>query len=126
MKGDDIAMRLLQFAVDMVGLAGVLRRRPGGRYVAAQLLRCGAGGGAHHAAARTAEGRAEGARRIRLAARDVREAVYWLSLIEHARLKDARPSLRRDVERLVREAVEIAAVLRASARGVSRAPADRA
>ena len=75
MKGDDIAERLLEFAI-------------AGRRLASQLVRAGTAGGAHYEEARGAESRADFVHKIRLAAKEVRESRYWLNVIQRAKLLD--------------------------------------
>jgi four helix bundle protein len=107
--GGGIAGRLLNFGVAVVRLSARLPRDTAGRHVAGQLVRCATGGGANYEEARAAESRNDFIHKIRIAAKELRETVYWLSLIE--RLGWAR----KELGALPLEANELAAILAASA-----------
>ena len=110
MKGDDIAERLLEFAVAVLKITARLPANSPGLYLASQLVRAGTAGGAHYEEARGAESRADFVHKIRLAAKEVRESRYWLNVIQRAKL------LNTDLSGLLREATELAAILAASAK----------
>jgi four helix bundle protein len=55
MKGDDIAERLLDFAVRVLGLVQSLRKTAVGRHVGGQLLRCITSAGSNYEEAREAK-----------------------------------------------------------------------
>ncbi|HEY8078601.1 MAG TPA: four helix bundle protein [Labilithrix sp.] len=109
MKGDDIAERLLVVGSACVRIARRLPRDLAGRTIATQLIRCGTAGGANYAEARCAESRADFIHKIAVAAKEVRETSYWLSIIERTQLTAAVP-----VERLIAETNERVAILMAS------------
>jgi four helix bundle protein len=115
MKGDNIADRLLDFSVRVVHLVGQLPQTPVGKHVARQLIRSGTAGGANYEEARGAESRADFAHKVSLALKEVRESIYWLRLIQRARL--VRSAQLPDV---VREGKELAAILRSSANTAKR------
>ncbi len=81
MIGDDIADRLLRFAARVLQLVGTLPGSPVGRHVARQLIRSGTAGGANYEEARGAESRADFAHKVLIAAKEVRESVYWVRLL---------------------------------------------
>jgi four helix bundle protein len=110
MKGDDIAERLLVFAVAVLEITTRLPANSPGRHLASQLARAGTAGGAHYEEARGAESRADFVHKIRLATKEVRESRYWLNVIQRAKL------LETDLSGLLREASELAAILAASAK----------
>ena len=110
MKGDDIAERLLEFAVAVLQVTTWLPANVPGRHLASQLIRSGTAGGAHYEEARGAESRADFVHKIRLAAKEVRESRYWLNIIQRAKLVHS------DLSGLLREATELAAILAASAK----------
>jgi four helix bundle protein len=109
MKGDDIAERLLMLTVGVLELR--IRRRRGARHVAQQLFKAVTSGGANYAEARSAESRADFAHKVGLAAKELRETQYWLSLVRVADLAD-HP----DLDALLSEATELLAILMASRR----------
>jgi len=110
-RGSDIAERLLGLAAAAVRLAPRLPRDPAGRHVAAQLIRSATGGGANYEEARAAESRDDFAHKVTVAAKEVRETVFWLALIE--RCGWVAPD---QTAGLLAEANELAAILGASVR----------
>jgi four helix bundle protein len=98
-----------------VRLAHELPRHSEGRHVAAQVVRSGTAGGAIYEEARAAESRADFIHKIRLAAKEVRETLYWLRLIERTGLVPG------SMQEFTREANELTAILVASARTARRA-----
>ena len=108
--GSDIAERLLEFAVAVVRVSTELPKDPTGRHVASQLVRSATGGGANYEEARAAESREDFVHKVGVAAKEVRETVYWLELIQRSGWTT------RDLRTAIREAGELAAILGASAR----------
>jgi four helix bundle protein len=108
--GSDIAGRLMDLALVAVRCAAQLPRDPAGRHVASQLVRAATGGGANYEEARAAESRDDFIHKVGVAAKEVREAAFWLALIQRSRW------LTRDLHAPIREAGELAAILGASAR----------
>ena len=108
--GHDIAERLLDFAVAVVRVAATLPRDQAGRHVAAQLVRSATGGGANYEEARAAESREDFIHKVGVAAKEVRETVYWLEFIQ----RSAWTSL--NLRAAIAEAGELAAIFGASTR----------
>jgi four helix bundle protein len=111
MKGDDIAHRLLLFAVRVLQLVRRLQRDMVGRHIARQLLRSATAGGANYEESRAAESRADFVHKVSIAAKELRESRYWLRLIRQSSL--VCPEF---VNEHVNEASELIAILTASAR----------
>ena len=107
--GSDIAARLMDLGVAAIALAAHLPRDPVGRHVAQQLVRAATAAGANYEEARAAESREDFVHKVGVAAKEAREACYWLELIRRAGWvpEDVAPK---------REAAELAAILGASAR----------
>ena len=116
MKGDDIAERLLDFGAAAIRLSVRLPRHPGGRHIATQLVRCATSGGANYDEARRAESRRDFAHKVQIAAKEMGESVYWLRLVQRAKLVEF------DIRRLVREATELTSILASSARTAKAQP----
>lgn len=111
MKGQDISERLLELGVQIVEIVRALPRTETGRHVARQLLRAGTSAGANYEEARSAESPADFVHKVGLAAKECREALYWVRLVARTGLAtDA------DMRSVVREANELVAILTASAR----------
>jgi four helix bundle protein len=108
--GADIALRLRAFGVAALELARLLPRDFRGRHVGIQWIRAATGAGANYEEARAAESRADFIHKAGIAAKEMREANYWIDLIRSAGLVKA------DVSRLAEEARELAAILGASVR----------
>src|ERR1041384_3247168 len=119
MKGEDIAGRLLQFAVRVLRLVRMLRSDGIARHVARQLLRAATAGGANYEEARAAESRADFAHKVSVAAKEIGESRYWLRLIAHA---DLAP--KSALGPLTTEASELLAILMASAKTAKRSSTD--
>lgn len=116
--GSDIAERLLDFAVAVVRMTAHLPRDPAGRHVTSQLVRSATGGGANYEKARAAESREDFIHKVGVAAKEVRETVYWLEFIHRSGWT------RVDLTTAIKEAGELAAILGASAR-TARAGSQR-
>ena len=116
--GSDIACRLLELAVAAVRVAGELPRDVAGRHVASQLVRSATGGGANYEEARAAESRDDFIHKVLFAAKELREAIFWLELVHrsHWSVVDLAPT--------IQEANQLAAILGASAR-TARSRASR-
>jgi four helix bundle protein len=110
-KGANIALRLEEFGVACLKIAVALPRGHAYRNVAQQLARAGTAAGANYEEARSAESRADFIHKVKLAAKEVGESNYWLRL---ARGAGAIASTLADP--VIREALELAAILNASAR----------
>jgi four helix bundle protein len=108
--GNDIADRLLALAVDVLRLTLRLPKDVSGRHVVTQLVRSASGGGANYEEARAAESRDDFVHKVGVAAKEVRETIFWLGLIKKAGWS-GEPA-----DALKREAQELAAILGASIR----------
>jgi four helix bundle protein len=118
--GANIAERLLAFGLVVLRLGSKLPRDSAGRHVAMQLIRSATGSGANYEEARAAESRADFIHKVGIAAKEAREACYWLGLVQRSGWLAA------DLRALVREANELSAILGASARTArSRAHQDK-
>jgi four helix bundle protein len=116
MKGEDIARRLLVFAVRVMRLVRTLRSDAMARHVGRQLLRSATAGGSNYEEARSAESRADFAHKVSIAAKELSESRYWLRLIAEADLASG-PAL----APLITEAGQLLAILTASASTARRA-----
>ena len=105
MKGDDIANRLLDFAVRVIRLGAALPKSPVGRHVAMQLVRSGTSPGANYEEGRGAESRADFIHKLAVTWKELREVSYWLRLIHRAEL--VKPKL---VESMLDEAKQLVAI----------------
>jgi four helix bundle protein len=111
MKGDDIAERLMGFAVGVIEVTRKMKKGIADKHIARQLVRSGTAGGANYEEARASESRADFAHKIAIAAKEMRESWYWLKLTEEAALTEEQR-----IKTLSQEARELAAILSSSAR----------
>ena len=110
-KGDDIAERLLDAVEGVRQLLAGLRVDAASKHVAKQLWRAATGGGANYEEARGAESRADFVHKIRVATKELREAYYWLRVVQRSNWLAAGAA-----DRLVDELDQLVAILVASAR----------
>lgn len=110
-KGDDIAERLLDAVEGVRQLLPGLRVDAASKHVAKQLWRAATGGGANYEEARGAESRADFVHKIRVATKELREAYYWLRVVQRSSWLAAGAT-----DRLVDEVDQLVAILVASAR----------
>lgn len=106
MKGDDLAERLLEFAVRIMRVVDALPRSVVGRNVGGQFARAGTAVGSHYEEARGAESRADFIHKLGIAWKELRESRYWLRLTHKAQL--VKPAL---LDGLLQEANELNAIL---------------
>jgi four helix bundle protein len=108
-KGDDIAERLLDFAVRVTRLVSALPKNTVGRHISGQLVRCGTSAGANYEEARGAESRADFIHKLGVAWKEIRESCYWVRIIQRAQLL---PSNR--LQDLLQEGEQLCAILASS------------
>jgi len=109
-KGADIAARLLDLGSGVVRLVRTLPKDAAARHISSQIVRSATAGGANYEEARAAESRSDFIHKVSIATKELRETIYWLKLIEHAKLSavDGAP--------LLSEAMQLTAILTASLR----------
>jgi four helix bundle protein len=81
-KGEDLAERLLDFAVRVGRIADALPDTRLGRHIAGQLVRCGTSPAPNYEEARAAESQADFVHKMRICLKELRESVCWLRLID--------------------------------------------
>jgi len=108
--GSNIAARLVEFAAGITAIVKALPKDIAGRHVASQLFRSGTSGGANYEEARAAESPADFIHKVSIAAKETRESIFWLRLVERSAMTTMA------VAPFVSEARELAAILFASAR----------
>ena len=89
-KPHDIGERTFQFARDIVRFCLVLPMHPGiGWRLSQPLVRSGTSVGANMAEAQTAQSRVDFVAKTSSARRAIREAIFWLRLIEATHISDS-------------------------------------
>ncbi len=109
MKGENISIRLRRFAAQVVRVCQTFPKGPAAKHILGQLVRAATGGGANYEEARGAESRADFIHKVGVANKEMREALYWLRLVQ-----DAGLVVSGDVDALVQETDELVAILTSS------------
>jgi len=104
--GDDIAERLLDFAVRVIKLVNALPKTIVGRHIAGQLVRSGTSCGSNYEESRGAESRADFIHKLGIALKEIKESRFWLKVIYHAKIM--KPE---QIEPLITECEELAAII---------------
>ena len=107
-KSRGLANRLARTGGTILNLVEELPDSKAGAHLRDQLLRSGTAPGAHYAEARSAQSRDDFVHKVSLAAKEAREALYWLRVAHHCDFLDS------SVEPLVEELDEAVAMLFAS------------
>ena len=85
-KGDDIQERLIDFAVDIIGLTSRLPKTQAGNHVAGQLLRSGTSPAPNYAEARGAESSKDFVHKLKIALKELNESNVWLEIIKRSKM----------------------------------------
>lgn len=80
-KGDGLADRLLEFAVQIIKLVKSLPNTIIGRHIEGQLLRAGTSLGSNYEEARGAESRADFIHKLGIVLKELKETRFWLKII---------------------------------------------
>src|SRR5262245_53555610 len=116
--GDDLAVRLIEFAARIGKVVDALPETRLGRHIAGQLVRCGTAGAPNYAEARGAESKKDFVHKLGICLKELRESHCWLELIVRA---DLLPETR--LNPLLDECDQLIAILVKSvttAKGVNR------
>ena len=89
-RGDDLAKRLLSFAVRVGKIIDQLPETRLGRHIAAQLVRCATSPAPNYEEARAAESRGDFIHKLSICLKELREARVWLLMIADAALLPER------------------------------------
>ena len=118
-KAEAISERLTALAVRILQLANRPIRTPAARYVLNQLVRSACSAGANYQESRGAESRADFIHKMQVVLKELRETLYWLTLIERGRLlpSSGTAALAAETNELV--SIFVKAVVTTKARGTS-------
>lgn len=110
-KGDDIQERLINFAVDIIGLCSKLPNTPAGRHIAGQLLRSGTSPAPNYAEARGAESRKDFVHKLKIALKELNESNVWLEITRRSKLLTET-----DLKYIFEECIELRKIIASSFR----------
>ena len=85
-KGDDIQERLINFAVDIIGITSKLPKTTAGRHIAGQLLRSGTSPAPNYAEARGAESTKDFVHKLKIALKELNESNVWLEISKRSKM----------------------------------------
>ncbi|MBI4471970.1 MAG: four helix bundle protein [Acidobacteria bacterium] len=108
-KSDDLEGRLIQFAIDIVTLAGQLPQNSQAKHISGQVLRSGTAAAPNYGEARAAESRADFVHKLKIALKELNETAIWLRIIQGSFAVDSD-----FLVRLVAENTELCKILVAS------------
>ncbi len=80
-KDEELANRLLDFAVRVIKLVNKLPNDKIGIHVGGQLLRCGTSPGANYEEARGAESKADFIHKLGIVLKELKESRFWIKVI---------------------------------------------
>lgn len=104
--GDELAERLLDFAVRIIRLVNALPKSVVGKYIGGQLMRSGTSPGSNYEEACGAESRADFIHKLGIVLKELKESRFWLRLIQRTDLIKAK-----HVEPLTQECQELCAIV---------------
>ena len=85
-KGDDIQERLINFAVDIIGLTSKYPKTIAGNHIAGQLLRSGTSPAPNYAEARGAESTKDFIHKLKITLKELNESNVWLEITRRSNL----------------------------------------
>ena len=104
--GDEIAERLIEFAVRIIKIVVKLQKSFVGRHIAGQLLKSGTSPGANYEEARGAESRADFIHKMGIVLKELKESRFWLILIHRAKILATQ-----EVEGAIDECEQLCAII---------------
>ena len=105
-RGDELAERLLDFAVRIIKLIHSLPKTPLGRHIEGQLIRSGTSPGSNYEESRGAESRADFIHKLGIVLKELKESRFWLRVVQRTELISHRK-----VEPLIDECEELCAII---------------
>ncbi|MFN0123905.1 MAG: four helix bundle protein [Blastocatellia bacterium] len=115
---NNLADRLLRFAIDIVKLVESLPQTTAGRRIGDQLLRSGTSVGANYEEAQGAESKNDFIHKLQISLKEIRETNYWLRVLAGSGI---RPEV--TLKQLVSESDQLKSILSkavATAKGTAK------
>lgn len=100
-KGANIAARLVDYSASAIGVAEALPDNAAGRHIGGQLLRSATSAGANYEEARGAQARPDFVHKVSLATKELRESLYWLTLVSARALAPLPPNILKEADELI-------------------------
>jgi four helix bundle protein len=85
-KGDDIQERLINFAVDIIGITSKFPKTNAGKHIAGQLLRSGTSPAPNYAEARGAESNKDFIHKLKISLKELNESNVWLEITKRSKM----------------------------------------
>ena len=82
----DLEERLIDFAIQIIRMAGTLPKTRVGNHISGQIIRCGTSPAPNYGEAQSAESRADFIHKMRICLKELRETRVWLLMIVKAHL----------------------------------------
>jgi four helix bundle protein len=108
-KGDDIQVRLIDFAVAIINLCNQLPKTYAGQHIANQLLRSGTSPAANYGEARGAESRNDFIHKLGIVLKELNESNIWLEIIKRSKMISPESQ-----EKAKTECIELAKIINTS------------
>ncbi len=105
-KGDDLAERLLNFAIRIIKLVNTMPKTAIGKHIGGQLVRCGTSPGANYEEACGAESRSDFVHKLGIVLKELKESRFWLRVIHRTELITPKK-----IEPLIKEDEELCAII---------------
>ena len=80
-KPYELGERLLEFTIRIIKLVEQIPNTRTGNHIAGQLLRCGTSSGPNYSEAKSAESRNDFIHKMRIALKELRETLFWLTVL---------------------------------------------
>lgn len=88
-KGDDIEVRLIDFAVRIIKVCNKLPSNVVGKHIGRQLIRSGTSPAPNYAEARGAESQKDFVHKLKIVLKELNETRVWLKMVVQAELLDS-------------------------------------
>ena len=105
-SGDELAERLIDFAVRIIKIVNELPNTPVGRHLGGQLLRSGTSPGSNYEEARGAESKADFIHKLAIVLKELKESRFWLKVIKKSEIITTD-----EVDSLIQECEELCAII---------------
>ena len=105
-KGNALADRLIDFAVEIIRLVNTLPKTSVGNHLGGQLLSSGTSPGANYEESRGAESRPDFIHKLSIVLKELKESRFWLRVIQRSKTLGTQ-----QVETLLQECEELCAII---------------